>query len=170
MASKLDLEARMTIRKLTERGLPNTEIAGILGVTEGAVRYHQRRQSAGTADGRARQRPKAADHREAILAWLSARRGQRGALNLADLHTWLVVEHGYDGSLRSVERYFRKIFPRPRRRAQRRFESPLLRCVTNDSARCPLGVSALSAGRVSSLGLRPRPQGFVRHCSGADVA
>lgn len=54
MASRLDLEARMRIRKLTERGVPNTGIAGILGVTEGAVRYHQARQAAGSTDGRAR--------------------------------------------------------------------------------------------------------------------
>ena len=124
MTPKLDLEARMTIKKLGERGVPNTEIATILGVTEGAVRYHLRRQAEGQTDGRARQQPRAAAHHDSIVSWLSAKQEPNAAINISDLHRWLKEEKGYDGSLRSVERYFAKTFPRPRRRARRRVETP----------------------------------------------
>jgi transposase len=45
-------------------------------------------------------------------------------LNLAALHSHLVEEHAYQGSLRSVERYFRAQFPKPKKRARRRVETP----------------------------------------------
>src|SRR5262245_54134790 len=50
-------------------------------------------------------------------------RGQ-GPVNLATLHDWLIEEHGYAGSLRSVQRYYRAEFPRPERRARHRVETP----------------------------------------------
>lgn len=40
------------------------------------------------------------------------------------MHDWLVCEHGYPGSLRSLQRYYRAHFPRPRIRARRRVETP----------------------------------------------
>jgi len=52
MAPKLDLEARVTIHRLHRQGLGNQGIASILGVTEGAVRYHVRRRETGASDGR----------------------------------------------------------------------------------------------------------------------
>jgi transposase len=45
-------------------------------------------------------------------------------LNLAALYAWLVAEHDYTGSLRSVERFVRAHYPRPRVRARRRVETP----------------------------------------------
>lgn len=113
----------MTIKTLKERGSSTRSIAEVLGVTEGAVRYHLRRQAAGAADGRARQVHLAACHHEAIVAWLESQ-GADAALNLTALHGWLVEEHGYAGSVRSVQRYFDACFPRPRRRARRRVETP----------------------------------------------
>jgi len=50
---KLDLEARMTIQHLRSRGISQPEIARLLGVTEGAVRYLVERR--GVVDGRSRQ-------------------------------------------------------------------------------------------------------------------
>ena len=38
--SRLDPEARMTIKTLAARGATNSHIARLLGVTEGAVRHH----------------------------------------------------------------------------------------------------------------------------------
>ena len=74
MAPKLDLEARMTIQKLHERGVPNTRIARVLGVTEGDVRYHLKRQAEGAKDGRSgRQVHLAAGYKEAIGAWMKKR-------------------------------------------------------------------------------------------------
>jgi transposase len=122
MAGKLDVEARMTIRTLSERGSSTSSIARTLGVTEGAVRYHLRRQAAGVVDGRAGKAHLAAGWHEAIATWVSAQ-GER-PVNLAALHVWLAEEHGYQGSARSVQRYALAAFPRPKKRARRRVETP----------------------------------------------
>ncbi|MEM6796784.1 MAG: IS21 family transposase [Acidobacteriota bacterium] len=113
----------MTIQELARRGWANTSIAETLGVSEGAVRYHRRRQDEGAADGRAKQVHRAAAFRKEIDAWLEAQ-SDEAALNLAALHEYLVSEHHYEGSLRSVQRFYRAHFPRPRKRARRRVETP----------------------------------------------
>jgi transposase len=118
--TKLDKRCRMTIATLKEKGVPNTEIARVLEVTEGAVRYHVARATQGTADGRTKQQQKAAKWAEVINEWMS----QGDRLNIAELHDQLVREHGYDGSLRSVQRYVNKHFPKPAIRARRRVETP----------------------------------------------
>jgi transposase len=119
--TKLDKRCRMTIATLKEKGLPNTEIARMLEVTEGAVRYHLERASAGAVDGRSLQAQKAARWAELIADWI-AKDGERR--NVAALHDQLVREHGYGGSLRSVQRYVGKHFPKPKVRARRRVETP----------------------------------------------
>ena len=113
----------MTIKKLKERGSTTRSIAEVLGVTEGAVRYHLRRQAAGAEDGRAKQVHLAEAYHEAIEVWLD-RQGPEAPLNLTELHAWLAEEHEFPGSVRSVQRYFEARFPRPRRRARRRVETP----------------------------------------------
>jgi transposase len=110
----------MAIRCLVEKGQSARAMARMLGVTEGAVRYHLRRQAEGAADGRSRQAQLGAGYADAIAEYLS-RRGER--VNLAALHEWLVAEKDYPGSLRSVERYVRRMYPKPRR-ARRRVETP----------------------------------------------
>jgi transposase len=122
MAGKLDQEARMAIKVLRERGSSASSIARTLGVTEGAVRYHLRRQAAQAVDGRAGKLHKAARWHEAIVSWLAARAGE--SVSLAALHAWLVEEHGFEGSMRGVQRYVRAAFPPPARRARRRVETP----------------------------------------------
>jgi transposase len=123
MAPKLSLEAKMTIKELSRRGWTNQAMAETLGVTEGAIRYHRRRQAEGAADGRSKQRHLAAGWSEPIEAWLASRR-ERAPLNLAALHEHLVSEHEYPGSLRSVQRYYRAHYPPPQKRARRRVETP----------------------------------------------
>ena len=120
--SRLDPEARMTIRALTARGATRSEIARLLGVTEGAVRHHLRRMAAGAADGRSLQPMRAGSQAEAIEHWRS-QQGE-GGVNLTALHAWLRREHGYEGSLRSVQRYWRRAYPAPAVRARRRVETP----------------------------------------------
>lgn len=119
--AKLDEGDRMSIISLADRGHASRKIARMLGVTEGAVRYHLRRHREGATDGRARQTHLAATHAEAITHWM-----QRGGpkRNVAALHEHLVDEHGYTGSLRSVQRYVQAAFPKPTRRARRRVETP----------------------------------------------
>jgi transposase len=119
--TKLDKRCLMTIATLKEKGVPNTEIARMLEVTEGAVRYQLERAAAAAVDGRSLQRPKAASWGEVIGDWVGR---DGGRLNLAALHEHLVLEHSYDGSLRSLQRYVGKHFPKPRIRARRRVETP----------------------------------------------
>jgi transposase len=119
---KLDRETRMTITVLARNGQSGRAVARMLGVDEKAVRYHLHRQAAGTIDGRSRQVPKAARLAEAITHYLEA--PVEGPVNLAVLHEWLVAEHDFAGSLRGLQRYFRRHFPRPARRARRRVETP----------------------------------------------
>lgn len=116
-----DLEIRMTIKTLAAKGLPHRAIARQLDLSEGTVRYHLRRQAEHATDGRARQTQRAASMATAIDHWLSHHGGR---CNLAALHAWLVTEHAYDGSLRSVQRYVRDHHPPPPRRARRRVETP----------------------------------------------
>ena len=96
---------------LLERGPSQSAVARLLGVSEGAVRYHRKRWSADAADGRSRQELKAAAHAEAVSHWRDQQEG--GRVNLAALHDWLRCEHGYDGSLKSVQRYWSRTYPAP---------------------------------------------------------
>ena len=50
--SKLNKEQIVALKVLKEKGQANTATAEVLGVTEGAIRYHLRRQAAGAQDGR----------------------------------------------------------------------------------------------------------------------
>ena len=74
------------------------------------------------ADGRSLQPQRAESQAEAIEHWRS-QQGE-GGVNLAALHGWLRREHGYEGSLRSVQRYWRRAYPAPAVRARRRVETP----------------------------------------------
>lgn len=120
--AKLDEAAKMTIETLAHKGLPNREIARLLGVSEGTVRYQRKRMHEETPDGRSQRTGIAAGYAEAIALWREAT--GEDALNLAALHAWLVSEHDYEGSLRSVQRYWKKTYPAPRLRARRRIETP----------------------------------------------
>jgi transposase len=105
-----------------ERGHSQSAVARLLGVSEGAVRYHRKRWSAGSADGRSKQVLKATAHSEAIAYWRDQQ--EDGRVNLAALHDWLCREHGYAGSLKSVQRYWSRTYPAPAIRARRRVETP----------------------------------------------
>jgi hypothetical protein len=78
---------------------------------------------AGAVDGRAAQMSKAAAVADAIAHWRSQQSG--GRMNLAALHEWLKREHDYDGSLKSVQRDWKRTFPAPAIRARRRVETPI---------------------------------------------
>lgn len=119
---RLDVEGRTAMAVLLERGHSQSAVARLLGVSEGTVRYHRKRGSVGAVDGRSKQDLKAAAHAEAIAFWRDQQ--EDGRVNLAALHDWLRREHGYDGSLKSVQRYWRRTFPAPAIRARRRVETP----------------------------------------------
>jgi transposase len=112
----------MTIEVLHERGLSNRAIARQLGVHEHAVRYRLRRQASGAVDGR-RGKPYAAEPwGEAIAHWMGMQ-AERG-VNLQALYEWLVAEHGYAGSYKSIQRFVGAKYPRPKLRVRRRVETP----------------------------------------------
>ncbi len=119
---KLDRETRMTISVLARSGQSGRAIARMLGVTENTVRYHLERQANGAVDGRSLQDHKAVRCAEAITAYLE--KSADGPVNLAALHEWLVAEHDFAVSLRGLQRYFRRRFPKPAVRARRRVETP----------------------------------------------
>ena len=121
--AKLSREDVVTLETLAGRGFALRDIARKLGVSEGAVRYQLRRRSEGAVDGRSRQAFLAEGYRGAIDAYLDAM-AQESPENIAELFEFLVREHDYPGSLRSVQRFVRKSFPPPPVRARRRVETP----------------------------------------------
>lgn len=116
----------VTLVTLTARGQSHSEVARTLGVTEGSIRYHLRRQAAGVRDGRAGKPRKAAALADAIEHWLGAHQpsGRDRPANLVVLHEHLVAEYGYCGSYQSVRRFVRSKYPRPKLRPFRRIETP----------------------------------------------
>ncbi len=118
---RLAAEAKTTITFLARKGHSNSEVARLLVVTEGAVRYHAKRTAAGAVDGRSNQRSKAEPFAVAIADWRSQQEGD--GVSLPALYAWLRDGHGYEGSLRSVQRYCKRVFPAPAIRARRRVET-----------------------------------------------
>jgi transposase len=114
----------MTIKELARRGVANREIARTLNVNEKAVRYHLQRQAAGAVDGRSRQSYLADGFAEAIARWMEEVAGSEDGVNVTLLHEYLQSEHDYPGSVRSVQRFMKRRYPAPKRRARRRVETP----------------------------------------------
>jgi len=122
MGRRLRPEEVMTIQVLHERGCSNRKIARQLGIDEKAVRYRLARLAEAAQDGRADKPFKAASVGDAIDVWMQAQQGR--GVNLQVLHDWLVTDYDYEGSYKSVQRYVRAHFPRPKIRARRRVETP----------------------------------------------
>jgi len=124
MPLRLTKEEVVTMRVLTEKGQNHCEIARTLGVTEGTVRYHLRRAAEGAVDGRGQRSFQAESMSAVIAAWHGERQGEKRPVNVQELHEHLVAEYGYPGTYRSVLRYVRAHYPRPRMRTFRRVETP----------------------------------------------
>ncbi len=128
MAPKLTPEEVVTLSVLKRKGQSNAHIAQVLGVSEAAVRYHLRRQ--GREDGRKHKPRKADPLAQAIAHWVASHHaGSDGGnearpVNVQVLYDWLRQEHAYDGSYKSVLRFVRTHYPRPRLRPYRRVETP----------------------------------------------
>ena len=78
---------------LSEKRVSNCAIARQLGVTEGTVRYHLRRE--GTPDGRANKVFKAEELSEVIEHWREWRSEVARPINVKELHDHLEREFGY---------------------------------------------------------------------------
>jgi len=126
--AKLTKEQIVTIQVLHEQGASHSQTARLLGVTEGAVRYHVRRHRQGAVDGRSKPtRIEAEGLAGAAKTWWSDQRSRLPAdrsPSVIELHAWLQAEHGYGGSYKSVRKHVRKHFPGPKRKVYRRVETP----------------------------------------------
>lgn len=128
MAPKLTPEEIVSLHVLKSKGQSNSQIAHTLGVSEGTIRYHLLRQ--GQPDGRLHKPRKAEARAEVIDHWIFTQQPQvkEGAplrpANIRALFDWLVLEHSYEGSYKSVLRFVRTRYPRPRLRPFRRVETP----------------------------------------------
>lgn len=124
MPSRLRREDVVTIQVLSEKGQNHCEIARVLGITEGTVRYHLRRAQAQAGDGRKEKVFLAESYALVIAGWFEAHADRPRPVNLQELYEHLVREHGYAGSYPSVVRYVRARYPRPPLRTYRRVETP----------------------------------------------
>lgn len=77
MPRRLREEEVVTVQVLAEKGQNHCEIARVLGVTEGAVRYHLRRAATGAQDRRGEKVFKAERLGEVIAAWFAAAHASR---------------------------------------------------------------------------------------------
>jgi len=121
MGRRLREEEVMTIQVLHERGSSNRAIARTLGVSEKAVRYRLARLRSGDRDRRRDKVFRAEAVAEVIAHWFAC---QTQGINLQALYEHLVAEHGYAGSYKSIQRYVRRHYPRPKIRTRRRVETP----------------------------------------------
>jgi transposase len=126
--AKLTREQIVTIDVLHQRDQSQCQTARILGVSEGAVRYHLRRAQEGAVDGRRKpSRIEQLGLAEAVAHWWQAQAqilGQPRPPSVQLLHEFLRAEHGYDGSYKSVRKFVRARYGRPLIRPFRRVETP----------------------------------------------
>jgi transposase len=108
---------------LVEKGETQVAVALRMGVTEGAVRYHLRREAEGREDGRRDKPMKAACMAEAVGAFMDRTKARPKSRNLRQLYEEL-VELGYGGSYRSVLRYVVRQYGKAPFRPSRRVETP----------------------------------------------
>jgi transposase len=126
--AKLRKDEIVTLQVLKEKGESNRAIAKRLGVSEGAVRHQLRRRQSTAADGRRKTcLVVELGLQQVVEHWwrmqvelLPAGR----APNVQRLWRWLVEEHRYGGSYKSVRKYVRATFPAPKLRPFRRIETP----------------------------------------------
>lgn len=123
MPCRLRREEIVTIQVLARKGVAKAEVARQLGVCEGTVRYHLRREARGAVDGRKDKAFLAEAAAPAIAHWMEERRELPRPVNVKELWEHLCEQHGYLGSYRSVLRYVRARYPRPRKRTYRRVET-----------------------------------------------
>lgn len=126
--AQLTSEQIVTIRVLLDKGQSASQIARLLDITEGAIRYHRRRAQANASDGRHKSfRVQELGLVPVIEHWWQAQSQLLGSArppSVQALYEFLVAEHGYDGSYKSVRVFARHKFGLPPRRPFRRVETP----------------------------------------------
>jgi transposase len=120
MPCRLTREEVVTLQVLVRKGVSRRQVARQLKISEGTVRYHERRE--GQPDRRAEKPFRAGRLAPVIAAWFREHSGDR-PVNILELYEHLVRSHGYDGSYKSVVRYVRRRYGRPPVRTYRRVET-----------------------------------------------
>ncbi len=133
---KLLKDEIVTIEILRLKGESNQAIAQRLGVSEGTVRYHLKRQSQQARDGRAKTSLiEQLALTELVDHWwqdqLEQLAGDRSP-NVKQLWTLLADDYAYQGSYKSVYQYVRERFPAAPKRPFRRIETPPAAQVQSD--------------------------------------
>jgi len=118
----------VTLQVLKKKGESNRAIAGRLDVTEGAIRYHLRREAENASDGRKKKCLIERLGLEQVVEhfWttqLDLLPKDRSP-NIRLLWQLLVEEHLYSGSYKSVRKYVRSTFQEAKLRPFRRIETP----------------------------------------------
>lgn len=127
MAKRLGPDEIVTIETLIKKKQNNVEIARLLGITEGAVRYQRHKIAKGPKpDGRQNKPCKLHGFEEVVLSWIETHAGlpPKEPVNVLALYEHLKHDHKYPASYKSVLRYTRKHFPVPVGRPKRRVETP----------------------------------------------
>lgn len=139
---KLNKEEVVTIEVLRLKGETNQAIAARLGITEGTVRYHLRRQVQQASDGRKKlslietlQLVDVVDHWHADQL---ENLPQGRSPNSNSLWTLLVDEYAYPGSYKSVRTFVRERYPAAPKRPFRRIETPPAAQVQSDWLETPV--------------------------------
>jgi transposase len=126
--AKLTREQIVTIEVVTACGQSASQTARLLGITEGAVRYHRRRAEQAAGDRRRKiAQVEQLGLVEVIDHWWHAQAavlGPQRPPNVQLLHQMLVTEHAYPGSYKSIRKFVRGRFGRPPARPFRRVETP----------------------------------------------
>jgi len=109
-----------------EKGKSVRSVARDLGVDESTLRYRLQRRAQGAVDGR-KGKPEACDGVAGVIeAWIERQpwdsENERPE-SIKSLYEHLVVEHGYGGSYKAVQRYVRRRAPVPKVRPVRRVET-----------------------------------------------
>ena len=103
MPVRLSEEEVVTIGVLADKGKNHCEIARTLGVSEGTVRYHLRRQAEGAQDGR-RQKGSQGEALAGIIgAWMQGHPDGQRPPNVRQLYDHLVYECDYSIELLSFD-------------------------------------------------------------------
>lgn len=125
---KLLKDEIVTIQILRLQGETNQAIALRLGISEGTVRYHLRRQAQQASDGRAKQ--SLIEQLQLIQVVEHWWNDQLHCLpkdrspNVQHLWAYLVDQYSYSGSYKSVRKFIRDRFPAAAKRPFRRIETP----------------------------------------------
>ena len=126
--AKLTREEIMVSAKMVRGGTSRRQVARQLGVTEGALRYHERKPE-GKEDGR-KNRPSSVDEYAEVVAGILERlecfrvTGEGRPVQAREVHALLERDYGFTGSYQAVSRHLRRRYPEPPVRAVRRVETP----------------------------------------------